>query len=106
MKIIIKEYTTYLIGSSNHLTGFYKITVFTKRHFKANFDSDLFVMDFKQNQYINRGDYIKINKTSKNLLGEKAIALRKMFFIILLAIIKTCCRSHVREQNHLSSAFK
>ena len=66
--------------------------LFTKRHFKANFDSDLFFMDFKQNQYINRGDYIKIDKNSTNLQGVKAIALRKMFsmiYISLLAIIKT-----------------
>ena len=57
-------------------------------------------MDFKQNQYINRGGYIKTDKNSMNLQGVKAIALRKMFSMIeisLLAIIKTCSRSHVRE---------
>ena len=35
-------------------------------------------MDSKQNQYINRGDYIKIDKNSTNLQGVKAIALRKL----------------------------
>ena len=39
-------------------------------------------MDFKQNQYINRGDYIKIDKNSTNLQGVKAISLRKMFSMI------------------------
>ena len=68
-----------MIGSSDRLTGFYKIEFFTKRHFKSNFDSDLFFMDFKQNQYINRGDYIKMDKNSTNLQGAKAIALRKMY---------------------------
>ena len=55
---------------------------FAKRHFKAKFDSDLFLMDFKQNQYINRGDYIKIDKNSTNLQGVKTVALRKMFSMI------------------------
>ena len=71
-----------LTGSSNHLIGFYKIRFFYKKHFKANFDSDLFFMDFKENQYLNRGDYIKINKNSTNLQGAKPITLRKMFSII------------------------
>ena len=39
-------------------------------------------MDFKQNQYINRGDYIKIDKNNTNLDGVKAIALIKMFSMI------------------------
>ena len=39
-------------------------------------------MDFKQNQYINRGDYIKIDKDSTNLQDVKAIALRKIFSMI------------------------
>ena len=39
-------------------------------------------MDFKQNQYINRGDYVEIDKNSTNLQGVKAIALRKIFFMI------------------------
>ena len=41
--------------------------LFTKSHFKANFDADLFFMDCKQNQYLNRGDYIKTDKNSTNL---------------------------------------
>ena len=59
------------------MTGFYKIRVFTKRNFKANFDSDLFFMDFKQNQYVDRGGNIKIDKNSTNLQAVKA--LRKIF---------------------------
>ena len=70
---VIHTRTIYLIGSSKHLTGFYKIRVFTKRNFKANFDSDLFFMDFKQNQYIDRGDNIKIAKNSMNLQGVKTL---------------------------------
>ena len=46
---------------------------FTERPYKANFDSDIFFMDFKQNQYINRGDYIKIDKNSTNLQGVKKL---------------------------------
>ena len=66
-------------------------------------------MGFKQNQHIDRGCYIKKDKNSTNLQGVKAITLKKMFSIInisLLAIIKTCSRSHVQEQNHLVLVFE
>ena len=71
-----------MTGISNHLTGFCKIRVFTRRHFKASFYSHLFFVDFKQNEYIYRGDYTKIDENSTNLQEVKAIALRKIYSMI------------------------